>query len=140
MIVYVAESRTAGGLAELVYQDDVSIAPTLSELSVNRTLSEINAVPICTVVRPCVSRCKTRRRRPRPVCRNLAIPLAASELLTSVLTRLPSENSMVENNEGSTGGGGPCPSVIHNTSEGPELTSDHQSIWWSPVHLDYKYK
>ena len=49
MIVYVAESRTAGGLAEPVYQDDVSIAPTLPELNVNRTPVEINVVPICTV-------------------------------------------------------------------------------------------
>ena len=50
MIVYVAQSRTAGGLAEQAYQVDVSIAPTLSEQSVNRTPSGINAVPICAVV------------------------------------------------------------------------------------------
>ena len=37
MIVYVAESRTADGLAE-----PVSIAPIVSELSVNRTPSENN--------------------------------------------------------------------------------------------------
>ena len=55
MIVYFAESRTAGGLAEPVYQDDVSIAPTLSELSVNRTPSENNAVPMCTAVQNCMS-------------------------------------------------------------------------------------
>ena len=109
MIVYVAESRTADGLAE-----PVSIAPIVSELSVNQTPSEINAVPICTVVQNCmlngmsnrmvnrmthdasheinavpictvvrprtVSWCKTRRRGPRPVCPTLAIPLIASEL------------------------------------------------------------
>ena len=49
MIVYVAESRIADGLAE-----PVSIAPIVSELSVNQTPSEINAVPIdgflCNVI------------------------------------------------------------------------------------------
>ncbi|CAL8336716.1 unnamed protein product [Boreogadus saida] len=73
----------------------------MTELSVTRTPSEINAVPICTGMKNptnillttnrtppemntvptprTVSRCKTRRRGPRPVCRILAIPLIASE-------------------------------------------------------------
>ena len=94
MIVYVAESRTEGGLAELVYQNDVLISPTLSELSVNRTPSETNAVPICTVVRPrTVSRCKTRRRRPQPACQNRAILLTTSELSVN---QTPSENNQME--------------------------------------------
>ena len=54
MIVYVAESRTesrtADGLAE-----PGSIAPIVSELSVNQTPSVTNAVPICAVVQNCMS-------------------------------------------------------------------------------------
>ena len=76
------------------------VCPTLaipliaSELSVNQTPSENNAVPICTVVRPrAVSRCKTRRRGPQPVCRNRGIPLTASELSVN---QTPSENNKRE--------------------------------------------
>uniref|UniRef100_A0A8C5CCP5 Reverse transcriptase domain-containing protein n=2 Tax=Gadus morhua TaxID=8049 RepID=A0A8C5CCP5_GADMO len=62
-------------------------------LTTNRPPPEINTVPICTVVRPrSVSRCKTRRRGPRPVCPTLAIPLIASELSVN---QTPSENNPV---------------------------------------------
>ena len=85
MIVYVAESRIADGLAE-----PVSIAPIVSERVV--FVSE-SVVPICSLVRPrAVSRCKTRRRGPRPVCPTLAIPLIASELSVN---QTPSENNAV---------------------------------------------
>ena len=54
MIVYVAESRTESSTADGLAEPG-SIAPIVSELSVNQTPSVTNAVPICTVVQNCMS-------------------------------------------------------------------------------------